>query len=56
MPNKIDAKYVKEVEELFGALIARVEGTMLVSDSGQILLRSMQRNVAANFYKKEKQS
>jgi hypothetical protein len=56
VPTKVDAKYVREVEDLFEALIAKAEGTKLVSDSGQDLLRSMQRNVAANFYKNERQS
>jgi hypothetical protein len=56
MPSKVDANYVKEVEARFEALIASIEGTKLVSDSGQVLLRSLQRNVAANFYKKEQLS
>lgn len=56
MPSNVDAKYVREVEELFDALISKVEGTQLVSNSGQVHLLSLQRNVAANFYKKEKQS
>ena len=56
MSSKVDAKYVREVEDLFEALIAKVEGTKVVSESGQVLLRSLQRNVAANYHKKEKLS
>lgn len=56
MPSKLDAAYVKEVEELFEALINKVRDTGLVSDSAFALLNLMQRNAAPNFYKNKEKS